>query len=141
MGEPQEKKQVFYPDEGYWTVEKDGLHLIGSHCKKCQQNYFPPREICPQCFAQGEEGEMEKIKLSSRGKLYTYSIVQVAPKRFLPPYGLGYVDFPEGVRVLGQLTTMDPAKLKLDIEVQAELGRIAIDEQGSEVFSYKFKPL
>lgn len=141
MGEPQEKKQVFYPDEGYWTVEKDGLHLIGSHCKKCQQNYFPPREICPQCFAQGEEGEMEKIKLSSRGKLYTYSIVQVAPKRFLPPYGLGYVDFPEGVRVLGQLTTMDPAKLKLDMEVQAELGRIAIDEQGNEVFSYKFKPL
>jgi len=141
MGEPQEKKQVFYPDEGYWTVEKDGLHLIGSHCKKCQQNYFPPREICPQCFAQGEEGEMEKIKLSSRGKLYTYSIVQVAPKRFLPPYGLGYVDFPQGVRVLGQLTTMDPAKLKLDMEVQAELGRIAIDEQGNEVFSYKFKPL
>lgn len=141
MGEPQEKKQVFYPDEGYWTVEKDGLHLIGSHCKKCQQNYFPPREICPQCFTQGEEGEMEKIKLSSRGKLYTYSIVQVAPKRFLPPYGLGYVDFPEGVRVLGQLTTMDPAKLKLDMEVQAELGRIAIDEQGNEVFSYKFKPL
>jgi hypothetical protein len=141
MGEPQEKKQVFYPDEGYWTVEKDGLHLIGSHCKKCQQNYFPPREICPQCFAQGEEGEMEKIKLSSRGKLYTYSIVQVAPKRFLPPYGLGYVDFPEGVRVLGQLTTMDPVKLKLDMEVQAELGRIAIDEQGNEVFSYKFKPL
>jgi uncharacterized OB-fold protein len=54
---------------------------------------------------------------------------------------VGYVDFSEGVRVLGQLTTCDPDKLKLDMEVQTELGRIAIDEQGDEVMSYKFKPL
>jgi uncharacterized OB-fold protein len=59
----------------------------------------------------------------------------------MPPYAVGYVDFAEGVRVLGQLTTCDPDKLKLDMEVQTELGRIAIDEQGDEVISYKFKPL
>ncbi len=133
-----ERKQVFYPGEEYWVVEKDNLHLVGSHCKKCGQNYFPPMEICPKCFA---EGEMEKIKLSSHGRLYSYSIVQIAPKRFMPPYALGYVDFSEGVRVLGQLTTTDPAELKLDMEVQTELGRIAIDEQGDEVISYKFRPL
>ena len=137
----QEKKPVYYPDESSWVVEKDGLHLLGSHCKNCQQNYFPPREICPKCFVEGKEGKMEKIKLSSKGKLYSYSIVQVAPKRFLPPYTLGYIDFPEGVRVLGQLTTTDPAKLRLDMEMQAELGRIAIDEQSNEVLSYKFRPL
>ena len=141
MEATQEKKQVYYPDESYWVVEKDGLHLIGTHCRKCEQNYFPPREVCPKCFSEGVEGELEKIRLNSRGKLYTYSIIQVAPKRFRPPYSLGYIDFPEGVRVLGQLTTADPAKLKLDMEVQAELGRIAIDEQGNEVLSYKFKPL
>jgi scaffold protein (connect acetoacetyl-CoA thiolase and HMG-CoA synthase) len=133
-----EKKQVFYPGEECWVGEKDNLHLVGSRCKKCGQNYFPVREICPKCFT---EGEMDKIKLSSRGKLYSYSIVQIAPKRFMPPYAVGYVDFAEGVRVLGQLTTCDPDKLKLDMEVQTELGRIAIDEQGDEVISYKFKPL
>jgi len=133
----QEKKQVFYPGEEYWVMEKDGLHLIGSRCQKCGQNYFPQREICPKCFAQGG---MEKIKLSNRGKLYSYSIVQVAPKRFLPPYAIGYVDFSEGVRVLGQLTITDPEKLKLDMEVQSELGKIAIDEQDNEVISYKFRP-
>ncbi len=137
----QEKKPVYYPDESSWVVEKDGLHLLGNHCKNCQQNYFPSREVCPKCFAEGKESKMEKIKLSGKGKLYSYSIVQVAPKRFLPPYTLGYIDFPEGVRVLGQLTTTDPAKLKLDMEMQAELGRIAIDEQGNEVLSYKFRPL
>ena len=79
--------------------------------------------------------------MSSRGKLYSYSIVQVAPKRFLPPYALGYVDLPEGVRVLGQMTTTDPAQLKVDTHVQAELGRVAVDEQGNEVMSYKFRPL
>jgi hypothetical protein len=84
---------------------------------------------------------MEKSKLSSRGKLYTYSIVQVAPKRFLPPYALGYVDFPEGVRVLGQLTTADSSQIKIGMTVQAELGRIAVDEQGNEVISYIFRPM
>jgi hypothetical protein len=84
---------------------------------------------------------MEKSRLSSRGKLYTYSVVHVAPKRYSPPYALGYVDFPEGVRVLGQLTTADPSRIKIGMTVQAELGRIAVDEQGNEVVSYRFRPL
>jgi uncharacterized OB-fold protein len=84
---------------------------------------------------------MEKSRLSSQGKLYSYSIVHVAPKRFLPPYALGYIDFPEGVRVFGQLTTSDPAQIKIGMSMQAELGRIAVDEQGNEVVSYKFRPL
>src|SRR3972149_5244919 len=104
-----EKKQVFYPGEECWVIEKDILHLVGSHCKKCGQNYFPAREICPKCFA---EGEMEKIKLSNRGKLYSYSIVYVGPKEFIRPYAIRYVDLPERVRVLGQLTTVDPGELK-----------------------------
>jgi uncharacterized OB-fold protein len=141
MAELQEKKPVYYPGEEYWTVEEDGLHLLGNRCRECGQAYFPPREVCPGCFAEGRESQMEKLKLSSRGKLYSYSTIQVAPKRFMPPYSLGYVDFPEGVRVLGQLAAPDPAKLKLDMEVEAELGRIAIDEQGNEVFSYKFRPV
>ncbi len=141
MEAPQEKKPVFFPGEGYWTTEADGLHLIGSRCDQCRRDYFPPREVCPKCFPEGIEHKMEKSKLASRGKLYTYSIVQVAPKRFLPPYALAYVDFPEGVRVLGQLTTTDPSQIKIGMTVQAELGRIAVDEQGNEVMSYKFRLL
>lgn len=133
-----EKKQVFYPGEEHWALEKGNLSLMGGQCKKCGQNYFPSKEICPKCFA---EGAMDKIKLSSCGRLYSYSIVQVAPKRFMPPYAVGYVDFPQGVRVLGQLTTTDPARLKLDMEVETELGRIAVDEEGNDVISYKFKPV
>lgn len=133
-----EKKKVFYPGEEHWTLEEGGLRLVGGQCKKCGQSYFPSKDVCPKCFA---EGEMKKIRLSQRGRLYSYSIVQIAPKRFMPPYAVGYVDFSEGVRVLGQLTTVDPDRLKLDMEVEAELGRIAIDEEGNEVISYKFKPL
>ena len=137
----QEKKTVYYPSESSWVIEGDGLHLLGNRCKNCEQSYFPAREVCPRCFAEGKETQMEKVKLSSQGKLYSYSTVQVAPKRFLPPYTLGYVDLPEGVRVLGQITTTDPAQLKADTQVQAELGRVAVDEQGNEVMSYKFRPL
>lgn len=132
------KEQFYYPGKDHWEVENDLVHLIGSHCKKCRQNYFPAREICPKCFSQGE---MEKIRFSNKGKLYSYSIVHVGPKQFEPPYAVGYVDFPEGVRVLGQLTTIDPGQIKLDMDVQADLGRICVDEHGHEILSYKFKPL
>lgn len=132
------KELFYYPGSDHWEMDNDVLHLIGSHCKKCGQNYFPAREICPRCFA---EGEMEKIRISNQGKLYSYSIVHVAPKQFSPPYAVGYVDFPEGVRVLGQLTTRDPDELQLDMDVQTLLGKIRVDEQGNEIVSYKFKPL
>lgn len=131
-------KQFYYPGDDHWEMEKDVVHLVGSHCKICGQNYFPVRQICPKCFG---EAQMEKVRLSNQGKLYSYSIVHVAPKQFSPPYAIGYVDFPEGVRVLGQLTTRDPNELQLDMDVQTLLGKICVDEQGNEIVSYKFKPL
>jgi uncharacterized OB-fold protein len=132
------KEQFYYPGTEHWEMENDVLHLVGSHCKKCGQNYFPAREICPKCFA---EGQMEKVRFSNQGKLYSYSVVHVAPKQFSPPYAVGYVDFPEGVRVLAQLTTTDPKQIRLDMDVQTLLGKICVDEQGREIVSYKFRPL
>jgi hypothetical protein len=35
-----------------WVVENEKLHLVGSHCRKCGQNYFPSKDICPKCFAE-----------------------------------------------------------------------------------------
>ena len=136
-----EVSKVFYPGEDFWHVEADGLRLVGSRCKSCGQNYFPPREICPECYANGVESELEPVRLSSSGKLYSYSIVQVAPKMFQVPYGVGYIDFPEGVRVFGQLTTADAGELRIGMEVKAELGRISVNQQGQEVYSYKFRPV
>ena len=143
MAEDQkiEKNKFFYPGETSWTMDNEGLHLIGTHCKQCGQNYFPPTEICSDCYVKGVEGEIEPLKLSSRGKLYSYTIVQIAPARFMPPYALGYVDFPEKVRVLGQLTTNDSQQLSVDMDVEVEIGKIAVDDRGNEIHSYKFRPL
>ena len=32
-GGPQEKDRLFFPDESYWEVEKDGFHLSGINCQ------------------------------------------------------------------------------------------------------------
>ena len=133
--------KVFYPGEHFWKEESDGLHLVGSHCKSCGQNYFPSRDLCPECYINGAEGELEPIQLGSSGKLYSYSIVRVAPKMFQVPYGVGYIDFPEGVRVFGQLTTADPGELQVGMEMKLELGRVSVNQQGQEVYSYKFRPV
>jgi uncharacterized OB-fold protein len=135
------KGKVFYPGENYWKEDSNGLRLIGSHCKGCGKNYFPPREICPDCYSNGKDSVLEPLTFSDGGTLYSFSIVRVAPKRFATPYGLGYVDYPEGVRVLGQITTAEPNDLKIGMKMKAEIGKIAVDEQGNEVYSYKFRPV
>ncbi|MEM3594139.1 MAG: hypothetical protein QXS27_05395, partial [Candidatus Jordarchaeaceae archaeon] len=44
-------------------------HLFGGKCKLCGEILFPWRQSCPKC-----RGEVEKIELSSKGKLYSYTI-------------------------------------------------------------------
>ena len=43
--------------------------------------------------------------------------------------------------MLAQIVTASPAQLKVDTPVRAEMGKIAVDDQGNEVMSYKFRPV
>jgi uncharacterized OB-fold protein len=86
-------------------------------------------------------GSLEEVALSRRGTLYSYTIVRQAPPGFRAPYATALVDLPEGVRIFAQLTTADPREIRMDGPVELTFGPIAVDKDGSEVISYKFKPV
>jgi len=48
-------------------------------------------------------------------------MVHVASKGWSPPYIIGYVDLPEGVRLFGHVLIQDPAGLKPDMPVAVDL--------------------
>ena len=55
--------------------------------------------------------EMEEIQLSLMGKLWSYTIEHYplpppykVPKEGFKPFGIGEVEFPEGVRIAGIIT-------------------------------------
>jgi uncharacterized protein len=120
--------------EGIFAEDAKGAKLLGNKCRSCGQLFFPKAHFCFNCFGKS----MENIVLSRRGKLYSYTIGHMPSTHFQPPYAVGFVDMPEGVRVFAPLKMMKgkPFKIGTDMEVVIEeLWR----EDDIQVIGYKFK--
>lgn len=91
--------------------------LVGTRCEACQVMYFPPRHYCVKCYS-GDS--IKSAELSPCGVLYSWSIVHVGPRGAPVPYAVGYVDFPENVRVLGRLVNWEEGPLVSGIKAIVE---------------------
>lgn len=137
------KHQIPVVDQLFvWSDE--GANLIGSRCISCNSYFFPKSLTCrnPDC----EEKKVEEVTLNRRGKLYSYTIQEYPPP--LPfkmepfiPFGIGLVELPEGIRVLGMLTGCRLDGIKVGMSVELVIERLYQNEQGDEVVTYKFKPV
>lgn len=97
----------------------DVVMLRGSRSKSSGSLAFPAREVCLETGAR----DMEPMLFGPRGTLYSYSTVHVSSTR-ATPYTIGYVDFPNGVRVLANVESPagQPLTLLCDgpVEVRAD---------------------
>ena len=122
------------------AAPEDGQpHLIGSRCSACGKVFFPQQTLCTECF---QEGTLKQNPLSTRGKLYAFTIVEresLAPKGFTVPYSYGYVDLPEGVRVLSKIIGWTPETLKINAPVEFVLEALREDASGEKVMGYRFR--
>ena len=130
--------------EGLFAEMDDGPRLLGSKCASCGTPYFPRSAVChnPDCG----ESKMEDASFGPRGTLWSCAIQNYpppAPARYeepYTPYALGMVDMPEGLRVLGRISTDDPESVQVGAEVELVLERLYLDENGNEVITWKFRP-
>lgn len=133
------KKQVPV-EEGLFTWSSGEPRLIGSRCKTCGTHSFPKSYSCPnpECDAK----DVEEVLLSRRGKLASYTIQHYAPPLFrmepFKPFAIGLVELPEGINVLGVLTTTEKLKTGMGLEMVVEG---LYTEGDSEVVTWKFRPL
>jgi len=114
-------------------------HLLGSRCTSCGKVFFPQQALCTSCF---QEGTLQEQPLALRGKLYSFTIVEresLAPKGFQVPYVYGYVNLPEGVRVLSKIVGWAPETLQIDAEVELVLEEIRQNPEGQKVMGFRFK--
>ncbi len=74
----------------------DTDYLIGSRCRDCGAVAFPRRVVCHKCAGEN----VGEIPLSQRGKLASFTVAWAAPEGFKPPVIMGYIDLPEGVRLV-----------------------------------------
>ena len=90
---PQPQLQLF-------NASGDDPRLVASRDRHTGTVHFPVfRDASPL------SSEHETVELSATGALYSYTIIHPSPKSGAAPFAIGYVDFPEGVRVFGRIAT------------------------------------
>jgi uncharacterized OB-fold protein len=117
--------------------------LIGCKCRKCGQLFFVKRDMCENCQSQ----DLEEVTLSGTGKLYAFSVMYYpAPPPYKPanpfvPFGIGWVELPEGLVVYSLLTENDASKLKVGMRLELTFNKFAEDKDGNDVIVPMFKPV
>lgn len=141
MSEPERIEAA----KGLFAETADGPRLLGSRCATCRTPYFPRSEAChnPDC----EHSAMEDARFGPRGRLKSVALQNypppaptIAPEPYRP-YGVGLVDMPEGLRVIGRLVSDEPEQVEVGSEVELVLAPLGRDAEGREVISWQWKPL
>ena len=127
----------------YLKLPEDGdPYLEGHKCRECNSIFLGEREVCSNCTARGK---IEPVRLSNKGKLYSYSITFRSFPGIDVPYISAIVDLEGGGTVKGNLIDCepDPEKIEFDMPVEVvfddALGRK--DAEGNSYISYFFKPI
>ena len=130
--------------EGLFVETPQGPRLLGSRCASCGTHYFPRVPRCTRPSCRGTD--VKDVELGPHGTLYSYTVQHYAPPppfRYdgaFKPYGVGLVELAEGIRVVGMMKVDDLSALTLGMPVELVVDRMAADEQGRDVITWKFAP-
>ena len=130
--------------EGWYTLNADKPHLIGTQCKHCQTYYFPKQsKYCrnPDC----DSTEFNEVELSRTGKIWSYTdACYKPPEPFIAkdPYEPYAIELEkEKMVVLGQMIEgVSVEQLKVGIEVELVLETLHEDDESTKVI-WKWKPI
>jgi uncharacterized protein len=122
--------------EGLFQESPEGSVLVGSKCKNCGQIFFPKVKFCFTCLSEN----VEDFKLSRQGKLYTYTIGRMPSVHFQPPFAVGYVELPEGLKIFTPLKIDDKKPFKIGMEMEVSIEKLWQDGD-KEVIGFIFKPI
>ena len=131
-----EERRVLHQD--FFTEDPEPRLIAGK--SKSSGNYtFPPYLADPVCF----QDDIEHVNLPRNGILHSFTIVRRSLPDFPVPFGLGLIDFPEQeIRVMAQVEADDLENdLKLDMEVETIVGVVRKAQDGTNIYSYKFRPV
>ena len=87
--------------------------LLGLKCHTCGKVTCPPKIACQECGST----DMEVVQLKGSGKVVTFTVsyVPAEGRDAEVPYTIVMVQLDEGPWLMGNLTDIDPNKVKLDL--------------------------
>ncbi len=118
----------------YWQKAK-AHELWLMRCKDCNQNYFYPRPICPNCFSRNTEW----FQSAGKGTLHAFAIVERAPTPAfadMVPFVTAIVEI-DGVHMPSNLVEVqaDSEHVKIGMAVE-----VVFDDVSDTITLPKFRP-
>jgi hypothetical protein len=132
--------------DGWYTLDAETPHLIGTQCKDCGTYYFPKQSTyCknPHCDSEC----FDEVELSRTGKIWSYTnACYKPPEPFVAaepfePYTVAAVQLEkEQMIILGQVVEgVTPADLKVGDEMELVLAPLHETEDEIKM-TWKWKP-
>ena len=125
--------------DNLFTWPSDSPKLIGSKDTETGRYFFPAKN----------SNQHEKVELSNKGKLWTWTVQRflpktpyiehVAPEDF-KPYAVGYIELPGEIMVESRLVGIDPEELEIGMEMELTIEPFVKNEEGEELLIFAFKP-
>jgi hypothetical protein len=100
----------------YWEGAAHG-ELRLQRCRACATTYFPPQPFCSSCSSE----DVEVVRASGRGSLYSYVITHRAAHGFEAPYVIAVVQLEEGPRLLSNVVGVAPDHEALPLDLPLEV--------------------
>ncbi len=101
----------------YWEGTAARRAAASSAAAAATTTYFPPQPFCPACASD----DIEVVRSSGRGFLYSYVITERAAPGFTAPYVIAVVELDEGPRLLTNLVGIEPDPEVLPIDLPVEV--------------------
>ena len=133
--------------EGWFTMDAEKPHLIGTQCKSCSTYYFPKQTLfCKNPACNGDV--FDEVQLSRTGKIWSFTnACYQPPEPYIAadpyvPYAIIAVELEkEKMIVLGQAVEgVDVSQLKSGMDVELVLEKLFEDEQSVKM-TWKWKPV
>jgi uncharacterized OB-fold protein len=95
--------------------------LLVQRCTRCGHRQHYPRWCCAECA-----GPVAFVRASGRGTVHTYTVIRqnhAEPFRSELPYVVAVIDLDEGVRMMANVTDVDPAAVHIGMPVEVHFAR------------------
>ena len=96
--------------------------IMGTKCKTCGLQFFPPRADCYQCLSS----DMEWFEVSGTGKLLSYSKLKYGPVGFEGdlPYCIAVLDY-GGHKIFGRIDKeIEDSEIKIGMDMKAKVNTL-----------------
>ena len=112
-------------------------NIIWNKCKKCGFLQHSSHLRCLKCKSE----DFNTVKAEGNPTLISYTILKAPPAEFRDKtsYALGVVEFENGVKGLGQITTQ--TNLQTGMTLKPIYQKICENLDGKEVYTHVFEPI